>query len=292
MDCITGYEDWLTTEKKVSANTRSSYLRDVRQYAGWMEQTGLDVTQASREDVSHYAGYLAELGRSESTVVRSIASLRSFYTYLLTVGAVKSNPAKGFSPTRSQRRLPQILTNQEVELFLDQPDCSEPKGLRDKAMLELLYATGIRVSELIGLNVQSLNLSAGFVRCQTHGKNRIVPLYPAAVRVLNAYLKNIRPLLLVDPLEPALFVNMNGERMSRQGFWKIVKYYQEKARIGKDVTPHTLRHSFAAHLLENGADLHSIQEMLGLSELSSTQIYVQLVNPKLKEFYCKAHPRA
>ena len=292
MDHIAGYEDWLTTEKRASSNTRSSYLRDVRQYTGWIEQTGLDVTQASREDISRYADHLSGLGKSEATVVRSAASLRSFYTYLLSVEVVKSNPAKSFSPARAERKLPQILTSQEVDLFLSQPDPSDPKGLRDKAMLELLYATGIRVSELIGLNVRALNLSAGFLRCQTREKERIIPLYPAAVQVLGAYLKTVRPLLLVDPQEPALFVNMNGDRLSRQGFWKIVKFYQEKAGISKDITPHTLRHSFAAHLLENGADLRSIQEMLGLSELSSTQIYVQLVNPKLKDIYSKAHPRA
>lgn len=292
MDHITGYGDWLTTEKRASANTCSSYLRDVRQYADWMEQTGLDVTQASQDDIARYAGHLSGLGKSDATVVRSAASLRSFYTYLLTIGAVGLNPAKGFFPARAERKLPQILTSKEVDLFLEQPDCSDVKGFRDKAMLELLYATGIRVSELTGLNVQALNLSAGFIRCQGHGKERIVPLYPAAVRVLGTYLRDVRPQLLADPQERALFVNMNGERLSRQGFWKIIKHYQEKAGIEKEITPHTLRHSFAAHLLENGADLRSIQEMMGLADLSSTQIYVQIVNPKLKTVYNTAHPRA
>ena len=191
-----------------------------------------------------------------------------------------------------ERKLPQILTSKEVELFLEQPDAADAKGCRDKAMLELLYATGIRVSELIGLDLEHLNLSAGFVRCPGRGKERIIPLYQAAVRALGDYVLHVRPQMLERPDEQALFVNMSGERMSRQGFWKIIKHYQEKAGICKDITPHTLRHSFAAHLLENGADLRSIQEMLGHADISSTQIYTQLVSSKLKHVYNKAHPRA
>ena len=191
-----------------------------------------------------------------------------------------------------ERKLPHILTSREVELFLEQPDPTDAKGCRDKAMLELLYATGIRVSELIGLDLENLNLSAGFIRCASRGKERIIPLYQAAVRALQNYLDRVRPQMVEHPDEKALFVNMSGERMSRQGFWKIIKHYQEKAGIQKDITPHTLRHSFAAHLLENGADLHSIQEMLGHADISSTQIYTQLVSQKLKDVYNKAHPRA
>jgi integrase/recombinase XerD len=184
------------------------------------------------------------------------------------------------------------LTGKEVELFLEQPECVDPKGFRDRAMLELLYATGIRVSELISLDLDDLNLPGGVLRCRGKGKERTIPLYPAAVRALSEYVKNVRPLLLESPEETALFVNMNGERMSRQGFWKLIKYYQEKAGIQKEITPHTLRHSFAAHLLENGADLRSIQEMLGHADISSTQIYSRLLNQKLKDVYKKAHPRA
>lgn len=292
MDYIKNYEQWLSTEKKASSNTCCSYIRDVRQYLAWLEHSGMDAVQAIQNDVKHYAGYLMKQGRSEATVVRSMASLKSFYTFLLISGLVSSNPAKGFSPTKVERKLPQILTSKEVDLFLEQPDCSDAKGFRDKAMLELLYATGIRVSELIGLNIQDTNLSVGFIHCQTRGRERVVPLYPAAVKALSVYIKDIRPQLLEVPNETALFVNMNGERMSRQGFWKIVKHYQEKAGINKEITPHTLRHSFAAHLLENGADLRSIQEMLGHADISSTQIYVQLVSPKLKAIYSSAHPRA
>ena len=168
----------------------------------------------------------------------------------------------------------------------------DAKGYRDHAMLELLYATGIRVSELISLNEEDVSLSASFIRARSKGKERIIPLYPAAVKALSHYMKEVRPQLLADPEETALFVNMNGERMSRQGFWKIVKHYQETAGISKDITPHTLRHSFAVHLLENGADLRSIQEMLGHADISSTQIYTHVVKKHLKDVYQKAHPRA
>ena len=201
-------------------------------------------------------------------------------------------PVQNVSAAKAERHLPQILTSQEVELFLEQPQCTDMKGYRDHAMLELLYATGIRVSELIALNSSDLNLSAGFIRCAGKKKERMIPLYPAAVNALREYVEAIRPNMIASPEEEALFVNMNGERMSRQGFWKIIKYYQEKAHIEKDITPHTLRHSFAAHLLENGADLRAIQEMLGHTDISSTQIYTHLINRKLKDVYNKAHPRA
>ena len=207
-------------------------------------------------------------------------------------GEVKSNQVKGVAAVKVERKFPEILTNKEVELFLDQPKCVDAKGYRDHAMLELLYATGIRVSELIDLNEEDVSLSAGFIRCESKGKERIIPLYPTAIKALSDYIKEIRPQLIADPEETALFVNMNGERMSRQGFWKIVKHYQELAGISKDITPHTLRHSFAVHLLENGADLHSIQEMLGHADISSTQIYTHVVKKQLKDIYQKAHPRA
>ena len=185
-----------------------------------------------------------------------------------------------------------MLTGREVELFLEQPECTDLKGYRDRAMLELLYATGIRVSELISLDVDDLNLPGGMLRCASKGRERMIPLYPEAVQALTEYVHHIRPQLVESPEETALFVNMSGERMSRQGFWKLIKYYQEKAGIQKDITPHTLRHSFAAHLLENGADLHSIQEMLGHADISSTQIYSRLLNQKIRDVYQKAHPKA
>ena len=292
LDYIAGYETWLTREKRGAANTLSSYVRDVRQFAYWADENRLELLQTSQEDVKRYARHLEQTGKSNATVVRSVASLKSFYTYMTAAHFVRFNPAKGFTPNRIERRLPAILTNREVDLFLEQPNIGDSKGCRDKAMLELLYATGIRVSELIALDAQDVNLSAGFLHCRGKNKDRVVPLYKAAVRALASYVTEVRPQLLEDPAETALFVNMNGERMSRQGFWKIVKCYQEKAGIVKDITPHTLRHSFAAHLLENGADLKSIQEMLGHADISATQIYTQVVNQKLRDVYVKAHPRA
>ena len=292
MEYLTEYERYLAERKKASPNTLSSYLRDIRQYLAWLSEEGLTPEQAAQSDVERYIKVLTSKGKSAATVTRSLASLKSFYTYLLGTGRVLVNPAKGPAPAKVERKLPHILTAKEVELFLEQPDASDAKGCRDRAMLELLYATGIRVSELIGLNLDNVNLSASFIRCSSRGKERIIPLYPAAVRALQDYLEHVRPQVIEHVDERALFVNMNGERMSRQGFWKIIKHYQETAGIQKDITPHTLRHSFAAHLLENGADLHSIQEMLGHADISSTQIYAQLVNQKLKDVYNKAHPRA
>ena len=292
MDYQSGYARYLTEEKHASDNTLSSYLRDVNQYLRWLEGESLPPEHAEQRDVEAYTRFLAAKGKSAATVTRSLASLKSFYAYLMGEGLVSSNPARGLAPARVERKLPHILTSKEVELFLEQPDPSDAKGCRDRAMLELLYATGIRVSELIGLDLESVNLAAGFLRCAGRGKERMIPLYPAAVQALEDYITHVRPQMVEHPDERALFVNMSGERMSRQGFWKIIKHYQEKAGIQTEITPHTLRHSFAAHLLENGADLHSIQEMLGHADISSTQIYAQLVNQKLKNVYNKAHPRA
>ena len=292
MDLLQVYRAYLTTEKKASANTVSSYMRDVQQFADAMKLLDIPLTEVLSGDVERYAQSLINKGKSAATVTRAMASVKSFYACLQKTGYAGVNPARGVATARVERKLPQILTGKEVELFLEQPACTNPKGYRDRAMLELLYATGIRVSELIGLEVSDINLGGSFLRCGASGKERIIPLYPAAVRALSDYIKKIRPQLVSDTMQTALFVNMNGEPMSRQGFWKLVKYYQEKAGIRKEITPHTLRHSFAAHLLENGADLHSIQEMLGHADISSTQIYSQLVNQKLKSVYNKAHPRA
>ena len=291
-ELLSAYEDFLKIEKQASANTVSSYLRDVNQFAAAMDGRGVNLTQVVTRDVEDYANSLIKRGKSPATVTRSVASIKSFYSCLTGKGYVAHNPAKGVSPAKVERKLPQVLTSKEVELFLEQPECTDLKGYRDRAMLELLYATGIRVSELISLNVQDLNLSASFLHCRGRGKERVVPLYKGAVRAMAAYVNEVRPQLLEDPGETALFVNMNGERMSRQGFWKIVKGYQDKAGIHKDITPHTLRHSFAAHLLENGADLKSIQMMLGHADISATQIYTQVVNQNLRDVYAKAHPRA
>lgn len=291
MDYLSDYRRYLLEEKESSDNTVSSYTRDIGQYFRWLTSEGLTPESATQTDVDRYTKYLLSLGKTVSTVTRSLASLKSFYSYLQREDVVPANPAKGLAPARVERKLPQILTSKEVEIFLEQPDARDAKGCRDKAMLELLYATGIRVSELIGLDMENLNLSAGFLRCSNRKKERIIPLYHTAIVALTDYVEHVRPQLIEQPDEHALFVNMNGSRMSRQGFWKIIKHYQDLAGIQKDITPHTLRHSFAAHLLENGADLRSIQEMLGHADISSTQVYTQVINQKLKDVYIKAHPR-
>lgn len=292
MDYLPGYEKWLNSEKNAAVNTLSSYLRDVKQFLSYLLVIDLVVEQVNQRTMEHYVKYLTTHGKSQATITRNIASLKSFYTYLMISGVVTSNPAKSITSIKAERKLPQILTSKEVDLFLEQPDCTDAKGYRDKAMLELLYATGIRVSELINLDLSNLNLYASVIRCESRGKERLIPLYSSAVRALAEYVEKVRPQMVEQPDEQALFVNLNGHRMSRQGFWKIIKYYQEKAGIKKEITPHTLRHSFAAHLLENGADLRSIQEMLGHADISSTQIYTQVVGQKLKDVYAKAHPRA
>ncbi len=290
---LSAYQTYLETEKRASQNTLSSYMRDLNQFAAWLaEHSSESISAVTQPTVAEYIEWMNGKGKSAATVSRSIASIKSFYLYLQGKGVIMSNPAKGVATKKVERKFPDILTSREVELFLEQPQCIDAKGYRDHAMLELLYATGIRVSELIALDVKDVSLSAGFIRCVSKGKERIIPLYPAAVRALSDYVKDIRSQIIADPEEKALFVNMNGERMSRQGFWKIVKHYQETAQISKDITPHTLRHSFAVHLLENGADLRSIQEMLGHADISSTQIYSHVVKKQLKDVYQRAHPRA
>ena len=291
MDLIEQFKSYLTTEKKSSANTVRSYVRDLTQFDRYLQNEGTALDQVDTSVIEGYDSWLTGKGKSAATVTRSLASLKCFYGWMVSNGRMESNPALQAKSVKVERKLPQVLTSQEVELLLSQPQCVDQKGYRDHAMLELLYATGIRVSELISLDVEHVNLAAGFIRCYSKNKERIIPLYPGAVRAISDYVRNVRPQLAVEG-EHALFVNMNGERMSRQGFWKIIKGYQEKAGIKTDITPHTLRHSFAAHLLANGADLRSIQEMLGHSDISSTQIYTQLVNQKLKDVYNKAHPKA
>ena len=291
-DLLLIYEAYLRDEKKASANTISSYMRDMHQFEGYLQQRESSLAAASSIEVERFSVWLTRQGKSPATVTRALAAIKSFYNCMVLLGYGVDNPAKNVAPVRVERKLPQVLTGQEVELFLEQPECTDLKGFRDRAMLELLYATGIRVSELIALNVDDLDLFGKQVHCAGRSKDRLIPLYPAAVYALREYLNKVRPQLVHTPEETALFVNMSGERMSRQGFWKLIKYYQEKAGIQKDITPHTLRHSFAAHLLENGADLRAIQSMLGHADISSTQIYSKLVNQKVKDIYQKAHPRA
>ena len=294
LDLICAYENYLTKVKQASGNTVSSYMRDIRQFSEWLQSCeNLDVLNATQQNISSYLSHLQEQGKSGATASRTLASLKNFYAYAISSGFLENSPVSGeIHVDRGEKKLPQILTGKEVEQLLSQPSCTDPKGFRDKAMLEVMYATGIRVTELIELNVEDVNLELGIIKCVSAKKTRAIPLYPAALRALAVYLKEVRQLMVADPSENALFVNISGARMSRQGFWKILKFYQSKAGIEKEITPHTLRHSFAVHLLENGADLGSLQELMGHSDISSTQMYTHMVNQKLKSVYEKCHPKA
>ena len=292
LDFIQAYENYLSKVKRASSNTIASYMRDIRQFSAWLRGEGIDVIDATQLNIADYLRYLEESGKSGSTVSRSLASLKNFYGHLVSSGFLEITPVLDIHVDRGEKKLPQILTGREIELLLAQPVCVDAKGYRDKAMLEVMYATGIRVSELIALDMDDVNLEQGVIKCSGVKKARIVPLYPAALRFLSIYIHQIRDSMLANPEETALFVNINGIRMSRQGFWKILKHYQETANIEKDITPHTLRHSFAVHLLENGADLGSVQELMGHCDISSTQLYTQMVNQKLKSVYEKCHPKA
>ena len=292
-ECIELFEKYLVEDKKASVNTLSSYLRDIRQLGAYLDEHGENgIADANPEEISEYIASLRANGKSVATVSRVIASIKCLYAHLFIKQLITVNPAQGLTPEKSEQKLPEILTSKEVELLLEQPNCIDLKGYRDKAMLELLYATGIRVTELIDLKISDVNLTAGVIRCINDNRERFIPMYPAAVKALSDYITLVRPQMILKPNEQSLFVNISGEHMSRQGFWKIVKYYQKKAGIEKDITPHTLRHSFAAHLLENGADIHTIRELMGHRDISSMHMYTQLVDKQLKDVYSKAHPRA
>jgi integrase/recombinase XerD len=293
LDLITAYENYLSKVKQASSNTVASYLRDIRQFAAWLRSTeDLGILEAQQVNIRAYLDHLVAEGRSGATLSRTLASLKNFYAYLISSGFMDQTPVIDMHIERGEKKTPQILTGREIELLLQQPTLTDAKGCRDKAMLETMYATGIRVTELIELNVDDVNLDLGIIKCTSGSKSRSIPLYPAAMRALSVYISNVRVGMLADPRDNALFVNISGSRMSRQGFWKIIKHYQASAHIDKEITPHTLRHSFAVHLLENGADLSSLQELMGHSDISSTQVYTQMVNQKLKSVYAKCHPKA
>ena len=293
LDLIQAYENYLTKVKMASENTISSYMRDIRLFSQWLRvNESVDVIDASQLNITNYLSYLEAEGRTGATISRNLASLKNFYSYVVSSGFLEKTPVTDIRINRGDKKLPQILTNREIELLLAQPVCVDAKGYRDKAMLEVMYATGIRVSELINLDIDDVNLEQGIIKCSSTKKTRIIPLYPAALKALSVYLKDIRNSMIASQDEQALFVNVNGVRMSRQGFWKILKYYQSAAHIEKDITPHTLRHSFAVHLLENGADLGSLQELMGHSDISSTQLYTHMINSKIKSVYEKCHPKA
>ena len=294
LDLIQAYENHLIKVKNASVNTVSSYMRDIRQFSAWLLQNeGCSVLSADQLNISRYLNDLQQQGKSKATASRTLASLKNFFNYAVSNGFLENSPITSeIHVERGEKKLPQILTGREVELLLAQPSASDSKGLRDKAMLEIMYATGMRVSELLDLNVDDVNLELGIVKCCSSKKNRSIPLYPAALKAVGLYIREIRASMVFDPDESALFVNVGGVRMSRQGFWKILKHYQAKAGIEKEITPHTLRHSFAVHLLENGADLGSLQELMGHSDISSTQMYTHMINQKLKAVYEKCHPKA
>lgn len=293
LDLVCAYENYLNKVKKASSNTVSSYMRDIRQFSQWLDDTlQLDLLDVNSDTVAGYLTHLEEEGRSGATLSRNLASLKNFYSYVVSTGFLEVTPVVDVQVARGEKKPPQVLTSSEIELLLSQPVCVDPKGFRDKAMLEVLYATGIRVSELINLNITDVNIELGIIKCSNNKKSRSIPLYTAALRALAVYIDSIRSAMLSDPDEQALFVNINGTRMSRQGFWKIMKHYQSTAKIDKEITPHTLRHSFALHLLENGADVGSVKELMGHSDISSTQVYTQMINQKLKSVYAHCHPKA
>ena len=293
LDFVRAYENYLTKVKQAASNTVASYMRDIRQFAQWLRDSEeLDVVEASQLNICGYLSHLESDGRSGATISRNLASLKNFYAYVVSSGFLEQSPVVDIHVDRGEKKLPQILTGREIELLLAQPNCVDAKGFRDKAMLEVMYATGIRVTELIDLDVDDVNLELGIIKCSGTRKSRSIPLYPGALKALTVYLNEVRSTMVANPAEEALFVNVGGARMSRQGFWKILKHYQSTARIEKEITPHTLRHSFAVHLLENGADLGSLQELMGHSDISSTQMYTHMVNQKLKSVYEKCHPKA
>ena len=284
--------DFLKDDKKLSDNTLQSYRRDIEQYEKYVSDNKINNLKVTEETILEYIEYLREENKKESTISRSLASIRSFYQYLIRVKKIKKDPTMTIESPKINKRTPNILTSKEVELLLDQPKDVDLKGTRDKAMLEFAYATGMRVTEMISLDIDDVKLDEGYVVCRGRSKSRNIPLGSMSLKALKEYIDDARPYLIRDESEEALFVNVNGTRLTRQGFWKIVKYYKEQAHIEKDITPHVLRHSFATHLLQNGADLKAIQTMLGHSDISSTQVYMQFQDPGIKNEYKKAHPRA
>lgn len=284
--------DFLKDDKKLSDNTLQSYRRDIEQYEKYVSDNKINYLKVTEETILEYMEFLREENKKESTISRSLASIRSFYQYLIRVKKIKKDPTMTIESPKINKRTPNILTSKEVELLLDQPKDVDLKGTRDKAMLEFAYATGMRVTEMISLDIDDVKLDEGYVVCRGRSESRNIPLGSMSLKALKEYIDDARPYLIRDESEEALFVNVNGTRLTRQGFWKIVKYYKEQAHIEKDITPHVLRHSFATHLLQNGADLKAIQTMLGHSDISSTQVYMQFQDPGIKNEYKKAHPRA
>lgn len=283
---------FLEMNKKSSNNTLQSYKRDLVKFEQYLTENDIKYNKVTTEELKKYMEYLTEQNKKPSTISRMIASIRAFYQFEIKNNKNIKDPTEKIRSPKIEKRTPCILTAEEVELLLNQPKDVDLKGTRDKAMLEFAYATGMRVTEIISLNIDDINLQEATVICRNGTKQRVIPLGKMSLLALKEYVEEARNILVKSEKEKALFVNLNGKRLTRQGFWKIIKYYQEQANITKDITPHTLRHSFATHLLQNGADLKSIQMMLGHSDISSTQIYMQFQNGGLNDVYKKAHPRA
>ena len=289
---LKNFFNFLEEDKKLSDNTLQSYKRDLKQFRQYLEACELNYNRVKESDIQDYIRELNEAGKKPSSISRCIASIRSFYQFVLKNKKIKVDPTQNIKSPKIEKRVPSVLTAKEVELLLNQPKDVDLKGIRDKAMLEFAYATGMRVTEIISLNVEDVNLEEGYVICKHAEKERTIPLGTMSLQALREYVEDARDVLVKTENEKALFVNINGSRLTRQGFWKIIKYYKEQAHITKDITPHVLRHSFATHLLQNGADLKAIQTMLGHSDISSTQVYMQFQDEGLKNVYKKAHPRA
>lgn len=290
-DCKEVYFNYLKTEKGASQSTCSSYKNDISSFEAYLGAKSKKLENAEKEDVADYVAMLKKTGKSASTVMRRMASIRSFYELMLQKGVVSENPAKSVKNYTGETKIPEILTESETEILLSMPDVTTVLGMRDKALIEILYATGMRVSELIGLDIENVNTEIGFITCKGKEKTRVIPIYSEAAASLKIYISKARP-KLTDIKTGPLFLNRNGTRLSRQGFWKLIKTYKESAKITKEITPHTLRHSFAVHLLENGADLKSIQEMLGHSHMSSMRMYNRIMKQRIKNVYYNTHPKA
>lgn len=290
---IRAFISYLGEEKSASYNTQISYERDLKKLKEYLEHQGIQsVHEVSETSLNSYVLFLEKEGKAASTVSRYIASFKGYFEYCLKHGVITTDPAERLKPPKVEKKFPQILTISETKKLMDGPDVQSDKGIRDKAMLELLYATGIRVSELISLKTADMNLAMEYVVCHEKSKDRIIPFGSAAKNALVTYLEKTREHMLNDSESEYLFVNCSGKPMSRQGFWKLIKYYAEKAGIEKEITPHTFRHSFAAHLLENGADVQSVQKMMGHADVSTTQMYVEMQSGNVRDVYKKFHPRS
>ncbi len=279
-------------QRQASQNTLASYKRDLIQFNDYFETQGRKIFNLTKEDMKEYVNHLIAEGKSNSTISRSAASVKSLYRYLISKNLAEVNIATDIELPKVSRKEPMILTDSEIEKLLEQPDTSDLKGQRDKTMLEILYATGIRVTELISLRTEDVNLTNGFIKVKKKNSERHIPLGKLALKCLKEYMENVRPLLIRSEEEKTLFINTNGQKMTRQGYWKILKQYKEQAKIDKDITPHTIRHSFAVHMLENGAEVKTVQELLGHTDVASTMLYTQIAHMATKDEYMKTHPRA